>query len=190
MPPLAGWRCGMRTWGLDTSYENSRWRGMKKRQNFFYLFLAEFLLKSEGLWKPLLDSLDAKKRIAWCGRSGTNSRDPEVKGMVELEIVIIIIIIIIIMIIMIYFFLFWKHSIIEPEDVTPHTFNDRVMPWTEYSLTVCCAFHLYQLGENYSLCTCGKPPYFIPAGTVSIRTLPEGTAQCALKLLSLIVWRE
>ena len=46
-----------------------------KKKFFFYLFLAEFLLKSEVLWKSLLDSLAAKKRIAWCGRSGTNSRD-------------------------------------------------------------------------------------------------------------------
>ncbi|XP_074612913.1 uncharacterized protein LOC141871095 isoform X2 [Acropora palmata] len=91
------------------------------------------------------------------------------------------------------------HRIIEPKDVTPHTFNNRVMPWTEYSLTVCCAFHLYQLGENCSLCTCGKPPYFIPAGTVSIRTLPEEPteapelqpckASCGERLNATLTWK-
>jgi len=53
------------------------------------------------------------------------------------------------------------------------TFNNSVMPWTEYSLTVCCAFQVHQLGENKASCTCGKPPYVIPSGTVSTRTLPE-----------------
>ena len=47
----------------------------------------------------MLDLIAEKKRITWCGRSGTNSRDPKVKGMVELEITIIIIIIIVIIII-------------------------------------------------------------------------------------------
>ena len=92
-------------WDADMGSGHQLWKftvtRYEKETKFFYLFLAEFLLKSEGLWKPLLDSLDAKKRIAWCGRSGTNSRDPEVKGMVELEIVIIIIIIIIIIIMVI-----------------------------------------------------------------------------------------
>ncbi|XP_067037207.1 uncharacterized protein [Acropora muricata] len=93
----------------------------------------------------------------------------------------------------------FTHSIFEPKDVTPHTFNNRVMPWTEYSLTVCCAFYLYQLGENCSLCTCGKPPYFIPAGTVSIRTLPEEPteapelqpckASCGERLNATLTWR-
>ncbi|KAK2563756.1 hypothetical protein P5673_012745 [Acropora cervicornis] len=54
-----------------------------------------------------------------------------------------------------------------------HQGPESVMPWTEYSLTVCCAVQVHQLGENKSSCTCGKPPYVIPSGTVSIRTLPE-----------------
>ena len=62
-----------------------------KKKNFFYLFHGEFLLESEELWKSLLDLLAAKKRIACSGRSGTNSLDPEVREMVELEITIIII---------------------------------------------------------------------------------------------------
>ena len=60
-----------------------------KKNIFFICFLRSFCLNLSGLWKSLLDSLAAKKRIAWCGRSGTNSRDPEVKGMVEMEIIII-----------------------------------------------------------------------------------------------------
>ena len=69
---------------------------MKKKFFFFHLFHAEFLLESEELWKSLLDLLAAKKRIACSGRSGTNSLDPEVREMVELEITTTIIIIIII----------------------------------------------------------------------------------------------
>ena len=68
---------------------------MKKKFFFFHLFHAEFLLESEERWKSLLDLLAAKKRIACSGRSGTNSLDPEVREMVELEITTIIIIIII-----------------------------------------------------------------------------------------------
>ena len=68
----------------------------EKKIFFFHLFHGEFLLKSEELWKSLLHLLAAKKRIACRGRSGTNSLDPEVREMVELEITIIIIIIIII----------------------------------------------------------------------------------------------
>ncbi|XP_067037209.1 uncharacterized protein [Acropora muricata] len=63
-----------------------------------------------------------------------------------------------------------KRYIYDQEKIT---FNNNVMPWTEYSLTVCCAVQVHQLGENKSSCTCGKPPYVIPSGTVSIRTLPE-----------------
>ena len=61
-------------------------------------------------------------------------------------------------------------------NITTRTFNNSVMPWTEYSLTVCCAFSVDKLGDNNASCTCGKPPYVIPSGAVSIRTLPEGTA--------------
>ncbi|XP_015770746.1 PREDICTED: uncharacterized protein LOC107349159 [Acropora digitifera] len=92
-----------------------------------------------------------------------------------------------------------KHRSYEQGNITTHTFDNRVMPWTEYSLTVCCAFSLNKLGEKKSSCTCGKPPYVIPSGTVSIRTLPEEPteapklqpckASCGERLNATLTWR-
>ena len=80
-------------WDADMGSGHQSWKftvtRYEKKTSYFNLFLTEFLLRYEGLWKSVLDSLVAKKRIAWCGRSVTNSRDFEVKGMVELEIIII-----------------------------------------------------------------------------------------------------
>ncbi|XP_068710873.1 uncharacterized protein [Montipora foliosa] len=61
-------------------------------------------------------------------------------------------------------------------NITTHIFKS-ILPWTEYSATVCCAFHQSEIhpksiGNEFN-CTCGDPPYIIPAGPVSIKTQPK-----------------
>ena len=64
-------------------------------------------------------------------------------------------------------------------NITTHIFKS-ILPWTEYSATVCCAFHQSEIhpksiGNEFN-CTCGDPLYIIPAGPVSIKTQPKGIA--------------